>query len=67
MINYSLSTLISQSELEENVSSDYLSGFKEKDTDYNLKRIFTAGLSPNDSMLSESVFDSREVNEDSSE
>ena len=67
MINYSFSTLISQSEFEENVSGDYLSGFKEKDTEYNLKRMIISRLSPNNSLISERVFDSKEVNEDSSE
>ena len=64
MLNSSFSTQISQSEFEENVSGDYLSGFRENNTKYNLKRIFIAGLSPNDSMISENVFEDRETSED---
>ena len=57
MISPSFISQISQKEFEENVTEDYISGFKERETTYNLKRICIANLSPNDSMLSETVFD----------
>ena len=60
MLNSSFSTQISQSEFEENVSGDYLSGFRENNTKHNMKRVRIAGLSPYDSMISEGVFDERE-------
>ena len=57
MINPSFISQISQSELDENVSDDYIFGFKERNTEYNMKRVVLATLSPDNSMLSESVFD----------
>ena len=64
MINSSFSTQISQREFDENVTDDYISGFKENITKYNMKRVRIAGLSPYDSMISEGVFDEREQRED---
>ena len=57
MINPSFISQISQSELDEDVSDDYIFGFKERSTECNMKRVVLATLSPDNSMLSESVFD----------
>ena len=64
MINPSFISQISPREFDENVADDYISGFKENSTKYNMRRVQIAGLSPYDSMLSEAVFDEREQSED---
>ena len=52
-----VSSFISQNELDEDVSDDYILGFKEIWSEYNMKRVRIADLSSNDSILSDSVFD----------
>ena len=51
------SSFISQNELDEDVSDDYILGFKEIWSECNMKRVRIADLSSNDSMPNDSVYD----------
>ena len=57
MISPSFISQFSESEFDENIANDYIFGFKEDDTEYNMKRVVIAALSPSNSLLSEGVFD----------
>ena len=59
MFKTSFISQLSRNELDEQVKEDYLTGFREKESKYNAKRIWVADLSPDDSLWSENVFESK--------